>query len=196
MKRIIFIAVILLFTQVLHAQKDTDFYKHELKLSFGDAFYTWLTNWPHVPDGGKSFYANLTASYLYRPVKWFWVGGNFVNYFGERLYYDRLTYDFDGNITSFSKSKIKYCIVIAPEIRFSYMNTEKMIIYSALSVGIGLEDGYDYRFHEFPIIIDSYFQLTFLGISSNFGKNKNIFLGGELGYGCGSFTSVHGGYRF
>jgi len=196
MKRIISIAVILLFTQVLHAQKNTEFYKHELKLSIGDSFTSWAWDWPHVPDGGKSFYANLSVSYLYRPVKWFWVGGNFVNFLGEKLYYDRLSYDFDGNITKFSKSKIKYCAIIAPTIRFSYRNTETITIYSALSVGIGLEDGYDYRLQEFPVIIYPYIQVTCFGISGNFGKSKNVFVGGEFGLGYGSVISVHGGYRF
>ena len=194
MKQIIFIAVILFSTSVLYAQKDTGFYKHEVRLSVGDAMISW--GWLRAPDGAKACYANLTASYFYRPVKWFWVGGNFINYFGEILHYDQVVYDFDGNITKNSKSKPKYCAVIAPALRFSYLNTKTITIYSTLSGGIGVEDGYDYRNQKFPVILFPYVHVTYFGISGNLGKNKNIFVGGESGIGYGSFVSVYGGYRF
>ena len=170
MKHIIFIAAILLFTQGLYAQKNTDFYKHEVGISLGDAC---IPSIGILLEGGNMYFANLTVSYFYRPAKWFWVGGNFVNLLGERLDYDWRVYDFDGNVTDFSKSKIKYCTVIAPEIRFSYLNTQKFIIYSALSGGVGLEDGYDYRNLKFPILFP-FFQITYFGISGDFCKNKNV----------------------
>ena len=190
MKKLFLTAVIALFVSNLFAQKDTDFYKHEIKASVSDAFLTsvFVTN-------DAFLYANFSVSYFYRPLKWLWVGGNFINYFGEKIYYTWREYDENGRFSDFSKSKMKYCAVIAPEIRFSYKNTKKTILYSALSGGIGLEDGYDRRYYKYPSMI-WHAQITFFGFSCNFGKNNHIFLGGELGVGMKGFGNIHGGYRF
>jgi hypothetical protein len=63
-------------------------------------------------------------------------------------------------------------------------------LYGVFSGGIGIENGYNYRY------IFRSFHLTYFGFSCNFGKNKNIFLGGELGIGFKGLGSIHGGYRF
>jgi len=133
MKRIFIIVLILLFTQVTYAQKDS-IYRHEVKASVGVCLLSslWL-------ESGYCL-TNVSFSYFYRPVKWFWVGGNFINYLGEKIHYDWREYDVNGNFKDFEKSKIKYVAVIAPEIRFSYFNKKEAILYSALSWGIGIED--------------------------------------------------------
>ena len=189
MKRILIITVILFSTSVLCAQKDTSFYRHEVKASAGLSFITslWLQE-----DGTI---ANFSVSYSYRPLKWLWGGVNGINYFGERIYYDWREYDVNGNYKDFSTSKIKYCFVIAPEIRFSYLNRESIILYSALSAGVGWEDGYGDRYNKYPHTF-SYFHVTLFGISGNLGRNKNIFIGGELGIGMKGFFQIHAGYRF
>ena len=198
MKRIIFITTILLSTLVLSAQKDSTFYKHEVKVSVGDAIVAEIF-WTYDAWGDQRnnahLYTNISFSYLYRPVKWFWIGGNFINYLGNRIYYNWREYDVDGNFKDFSKSKIKYCAVIAPEIRFSYLNRKAIILYSALSAGICFENGFSSKRYKYPEI-NYYFHLTYFGFSGNFGKNNNIFLGGELGVGMKGFGSIHGGYRF
>jgi len=194
MKRIIFIIAILFFTSVLYAQKDTTFYRHEVKASCSDAFMASLF-WDWVNDADGFFYVNVAVSYLYRPVKWFWVGGNLINYIGNRIDYHWRVYDPNGNYRDYSKSKLKYCGVIAPEIRFSYYNRKNAILYSSLSGGIGLVNGYESKYHKYPKIVP-YFHITYFGFSCNFGENKNIFLGGELGSGFKGFINFHGGYRF
>ena len=189
MKRILFFIAIVLLPWVLNAQKDTTFYRHELKASVGDAFMTsFLLN-----DGIS--YVNISFSYHYRPLKWLWVGGNLISYFGNKQTYTWREYYPNGLFRDFSKSKPKYCAVIAPEIRFSYLNRKSIILYSSLSAGIGLEDGYDSRTEKYPMIFP-YIHITYIGISGNFGKNKNIFLGGEVGAGFKGFINIHGGYRF
>jgi hypothetical protein len=199
MKRIIFIAVVLLFASSGYAQKDSSFYKHEVKMSVGDAFIA-MVFWTYEPwqrdrRNNAELYANVSFSYFYRPVKWFWVGGNFINYIGNRIHYDWREYYPNGKYRDFSVSKIKYCCVAAPEIRFSYLNHKSAILYSALSGGIGWENGFDRRHYKYPEI-NYYFHITLFGFSCNFGKNKNIFLGGELGLGFKGFGNIHGGYRF
>ena len=192
MKRVIFTAFIALSALVLYAQKDNDFYKHEVKLSVGDALL-YNTNL----DAGEKFYNNISIAYLFRPEKWAWVGVNFVNYFGNKIYYNWREYDANGNFSDFSKSKTKYSAVIAPEIRFSYLNKTSAILYSSFSGGVGWINGYgkNYQGKEYPITIP-YFQMTLFGFSANFGRNENIFLGGELGVGFKGIFNFHGGYRF
>ena len=189
MKRIIFTTMVLCFTSGLFAQKDTTFYKHEVRASAGDALTSWL--WIK----GDFCYVNLSVSYLYRPVKWLWVGGSFVNYIGERSEYNWREYDEYGHFQDFSKSKLKYCAAIAHEIRFSYLNRESFILYSALSGGIIIEDGYDSMYQKYPKVLP-YFHITYFGFSCNFGKDNKIFFGSEIGAGCKNFVQIHGGYRF
>jgi len=189
MKRFILTVVFFLSIFLLFAQKDTTFYKHEVRGTAGPSFATafWLQ--------GEMCYANFSVAYLYRPVKWFWVGGIFVNYFGDILNYKWREYRPDGSFRDFSKDKIKYCAAIAPEIRFSYLNKKGIILYAAFSAGIALEDGYDSKNYQYPKILP-YLQITFFGLNCNFGINKNIFLGGEVGFGVKGIVNIHGGYRF
>ena len=187
MKRVIVIVVILLSTSILFAQKDTAFYKHEIRVSLGEMV-------PYVRfDGVK--YTNISFNYFYRPVKSFWVGVNFVNYFGEKIYYDWREYSFDGNFKDFSESKMKYCAILAPEIRFSCVNRKAVILYGGFSAGIGIENGFDTRTQKYPEIFPSV-HITLLGVSANLGKNSNVVIGGELGFGFKGLISAHAGYRF
>jgi len=193
MKRIICIAIILLGISVSHAQTDTTFYKHEVRVSVGEGFLPSVFSLLLPTE--VMYSATFSVSYLYRPIKWLWVGGNFVNCLGAKIYYDWREYYPNGTYRDFKKSKQKYYAAIAPEIRFSMFNGKYVILYGALSVGVGFEDGYDSKAVKYPKIFP-YFQITPFGISGNVGKNKNIFIGGEVGIGYRSFFSVHGGYRF
>jgi len=116
MKRIIIITLIFISVSFLYAQKDTTFYKHEIKVSVGDALLPLF--WIH----SDMYYVNTSFSYYYRPLKWLWVGGNFVNYFGNIMHYHWREYYPNGSFKDFTKSKLKYGAAIAPEIRFSYLN--------------------------------------------------------------------------
>ena len=128
-------------------------------------------------------------------MKWLWLGVNSVNYFGENIHYDWREYDVNGNFTDFSEPKRKYCFAIAPEIRFSFINTKSVILYGALSGGIGWEGGYDKSNETYPHLFP-YYHITYFGISGNLGKNKNITIGGELGISKKGILQVHAGYRF
>ena len=201
MKKIIFLVAILLLTAGSYAQKDTTFYHHEVKASIGDALWA-QTFWTYDAWGSENgrrnsaiLYANISFSYLYRPVKWFWVGGNLIGYVGNKIDYQWREYYPDGSFHDFSKSKLKYCAVVAPEIRFSYLNKKRVILYSALSGGVGIENGYDRVNNTYPEI-NFYFQVTFFGFSINLGEKGNGFLGGESGFGFKGFGNFHGGYRF
>ena len=101
MKRIIVIAVVLLSTSVLYAQNDSVFLKHELRVSLGDAIVTSINRL----DGGN--YTNFSFSYFYRFDEISWIGINYINYFGNKVYYDWREYDVHGKFKDFSKSKMK-----------------------------------------------------------------------------------------
>ena len=190
MKRTVIITLILISTSFLYAQKDTTFYRHEVRASIGDAVIPSL-----LMLSDDICYANFTVAYFYRPVKWFWVGGNLINYLGPKISYSVREYDRNGYFHDVTKSKLKYAVVFAPEVRFSFLNKKSVILYGALSGGIGLEDGYDKRWQKYPRLFP-YFHVTYFGFSINFGENHNIFLGGEAGIGYKGFGTIHGGYRF
>ena len=198
MKKIILTIIVLTFACNLFAQKDSTFYKNEIRVSLGDAFMEsmFLPSAWNSDRGNEGFlYVNLSFSYFYRPLKWLWIGGNFINYFGEKIDYTWKEQYADGSVKDFEKSKTKYYAVIAPEIRFSYLNRKNVILYSSLSGGVGFENGYTRRYYTYPQI-SYYFNLTYFGFSYNFGKNKNIFVGGELCLGLKGIFNIHGGYRF
>ena len=72
MKKIIIITVVLLSASGLYAQKDSTFYKHEVKMSIGDAFLPMIF-WTYDAWGDRrnnaDLYTNVSFSYSYRPVK-------------------------------------------------------------------------------------------------------------------------------
>lgn len=197
MKRFLFVLLILFSITILHAQKDTTFYRHEVKASISDALLSdfWIANPNNYYKKNVNLYFNVALSYFYRPAKWFWVGGNFVNYFGDKMEYKRKEYDINGQEKIFSESKRKYCAVLAPEIRFSYLNRKHTILYSALSAGICIENGYEDRYSTYPEL-HTFFQITLFGVSGSFGKKANGFLGAEFGIGHKGFIVLQGGYRF
>jgi len=200
MKQIILTIVISLSACGLHAQNDSirkekkahDFYQHELKLSFGDAVLASLFWTQSMND---HLYCNASLSYFYRPVKWFWVGVNFVNYYGTLIYATR-EYSPNGAYQDIEKSTIRYCGVIAPEVRFSHLNQRNIIVYSALSGGFGWQNGsFRHTADPHPNRV-GYLHLTAIGVSGNFGEDKNILFGGELGIGSKGFINIYIGYRF
>ena len=192
MKKIIFLAIALCLTSGLFAQNETTFPKHEVRVSVGDALYSpaWARYWLN-----QSYYFNVSASYMYRPIKWLWVGGSFVNYFGERLEYNTREYDNNGNFTDHQKSKPMYSAAIAPEIRFSYLNRKSVILYSAVSGGVVIEDGYDNVYAKYPYF-QGFWHATFIGVNCYLGERDKVFVGCELGFGCKNLAQVHFGYRF
>ena len=189
MKRTILVSVIVLSASFSYAQSDIVFHRHEIRAALGEASTTSFLNL----DDGR--YTNISFSYFYRPANFFWAGINFVNYFGEKTHYYLREYDADGNFKDFSESKMKYCAFIAPEIRLSCLNRKAIILYGGLSVGVGIENGFDTNRQKYPQIFRST-HLTLFGISGNLGYNKKITIGGEVGLGFKGLISAHAGYRF
>jgi len=189
MKRITLIAVIFLSTWVLHAQEEDskkissveekDF-KQEIKLSFGGSLDDPFADY---------YYGNCSFAYFYRPIKWFWLGINLVGSVGKIEEYHWREYFTDNTFKDFVKAEQNYGFASAPELKFSYLNRKRLILYSAISVGY-LWNTVDYVENHI------YLQITEIGCSYYFGKNNSGFLGCEIGAGFKGLLNMHGGYRF
>jgi hypothetical protein len=81
-----------------------------------------------------------------------------------------------------------YYFGIAPVIRFSYINKNKLMMYSELAAGLALMlENNKWTVGNIP-----YFQATFFGIS----YGKNLYIGGEIGVGFRGFLNLNVGYKF
>jgi len=194
MKRIFLIAVILFSISVSYAQKDTTFYKHEVKLSYGIF---------SLPNGIRMYEKDIwkggfTVSYMYRVKKWFWVGGNINWQFPSEIqYYSWREYYIDGTFNDFVISKRDNFFAIAPELRFSYANLKWVTLYSALSAGYGIYTGLNRKNISSNYINEYwYWNIVCFGANFHIGKKQNIFAGFELGAGFKGTMVIHGGYRF
>lgn len=84
---------------------------------------------------------------------------------------------------------------IAPTIKFSYYNAERVQMYSGLQAGISLISGKN-LYVDGRIVAGStmgfFFQLTAFGI--NYGKD--FYIGAEAGFGYKGVLNLVAGYRF
>ena len=176
MKRIIFITVILLASSVLYAQEKDNkstfvFPKHEIKISYGDALNTndeWETHYK----------ANLSISYSYRYLKWFWFGISVVNYIGKPINYDVREYDVNGKYTDYRYTTKDYGFGFFPAIRFSYLNREKTTLYSGFELyGCSwIKTHTDGIQNKMEKTLSAHF--TYFGWSSYLDKKRKVFIGG------------------
>ena len=191
MRQIVFIVVVLLSTLISYAQEDVAFYKHEVRLSYGIM---------SLPNGfGIDIWkGGFTATYMYRVVKWFWIGGNVNWQFpSDPEYYRWREYDTDNTFKDFEISKRDKFFAIAPEFRFTYANLKWATLYSALSFGYGIHTGINRK----NLLNDSlddywYWNNTFFGANFHLGKKQNVFVGVESGVGFKGIYNIHAGYRF
>jgi len=201
MKRLIFVTVFLFNVLNLFSQemdfKSTPTLKHEIKLSYG--IFT-------LPNGMRTYEEDIwkggfTANYMYRVVKWFWIGINTNWQFeSDTERYTWREYDVDGNFKDFEISDNNKFFAIAPELRFSYANIKWVTLYSGFSAGYGIYKGItEYKSSPNDIILLKdycYWNITFFGGNFHIGKKQNLFAGFELGVGFKGTMAIHGGYRF
>ena len=192
MKKIIITAVILLSASASHAQNDSTFYKHEVKISYG------IETFPRMIYSDNLLLGGFTVTYMYRVVKWFWVGANINWQFPSDIqYYIWREYYTDASFKDFETSKRNNFLAIAPELRFSYTNKKWATLYSALSVGYGIHIGLNKEKLYSNFLNDYwYWDVTFFGANFHIGEKQNFFVGGEFGLGFKGILSIHAGYRF
>ncbi|MDR2980462.1 MAG: hypothetical protein LBV02_08525 [Bacteroidales bacterium] len=205
MKKIALFLVLFSFCAIGSAQTENNpvkpFRSHEISFNIGDpAFIKIFTDYYY-----NNYYYNygswmrddtytglyittptLTFTYLYRPLKWLWLGGCFA-YTGEyRIEYDKFS---EEKIGSNNASLLS----LAPYIRFSYLNKEKVNLYS----GFGLAMTYEIKSSTVGrsrhwLSTEFTGQMTFFGVS--FGKTVVGFA--EVGFGYKGIINMGIGYRF
>lgn len=152
---------------------------------FFDVFSDEQENWfaPDTYRGMRVTTCPLTFSHMFRVKKWFWVGGlfSYTGIFNQE--YDRATRDAVG----YTK---EHFFAIAPAIRFSWVNTKYVTMYSGISLGVMFSLLQTQQTKSFDI--DPFFQLTSIGVSV--GKKWYGF--SELGIGAKGIVTAGFGYRF
>lgn len=135
----------------------------------------------------------LNFEYRYRFAKWFWFGGA-VSYTGIfKQYKDRITKE------TLARTGMHY-VSIMPSVRFSWLNTKYITLYSGLSLGCTIAFGREYwpdipnNDIEYDLFSGVGFcgQLTAVGIQG--GKNWYGFA--EVGFGHQGFVKAGFGYKF
>jgi hypothetical protein len=160
------------------------FNQHEFKLSYS---YNSLSTLWETAQYNNFKYGSFTFSYMYRPIKWLWVGADMVNCFGTERYNWR-EYDF-GGVTEHHRDKAHYGMAIAPTIRLSCLNLKHVVLYVSGSVGLA---------HLFSYTPENrlYWHATLFGINAAIGKKANWILGAEVGFGYKGIGNIHFGYAF
>ena len=125
--------------------------------------------------GAQYFTGILSLSYTYQLRRWCQLGGT-VNFAAvTRPYYYNIT-----NKKAYDRNS--YFASIMPTVRFTYLNREKVQLYSAVSLGVAVG-----IYEAVPC-----YDFTLFGCS--FGKS--LFGFAEIGNGFGGWGRVGIGYRF
>ena len=125
--------------------------------------------------GAEYFTGVLSLSYAYQLRRWCQLGGT-VNFAAvTRPYYYNIT-----NKKAYDRNS--YFASIMPTVRFTYLNREKVQLYSTVSLGVAVGIYEAVPFYDF----------TLFGCS--FGKS--LFGFAEIGNGLGGWGRVGIGYRF
>lgn len=125
--------------------------------------------------GAEYFTGVLSLSYTYQLRRWCQLGGT-VNFAAvTRPYYYNIT-----NKKAYDRNS--YFASIMPTVRFTYLNREKVQLYSAVSLGVAVG-----IYEAVPC-----YDFTLFGCS--FGKS--LFGFAEIGNGFGGWGRVGIGYRF
>lgn len=125
--------------------------------------------------GAQYFTGVLSLSYAYQLRRWCQLGGT-VNFAAvTRPYYDNIT-----NKKAYDRNS--YFASIMPTVRFTYLNREKVQLYSTVSLGVAVG-----VYETVPC-----YDFTLFGCS--FGKS--LFGFAEIGNGLGGWGRVGIGYRF
>lgn len=180
--------------------------RHEFQLSYGDGSFNWLSSTLMLQDYTsveppyltgeyqwftEDYYRSaiysigtFSASYYYRPLKWFWVGGTLGYFNASGTYYNLLT---DQKMGKYERHMIN----IMPSVRFAYLNRPHLNLYSGLSLGLSIAH------QSWPIDasksgVSACFQVTCFGVS----VGEKLFGFAEIGFGMKGLGCFGIGYRF
>lgn len=165
----------------------TTFSQHEFRLGIGDPllhihhvnnlYSTSLSfsNMFQAPDYDGSFLTTLpiTFGYRYRPLRWLWIGGDITYYH----------FSAKANPGSLKESISTQLFSLDFAMRFSYLNREKVTLYSELTYNL-------LCFH--PNMSRMSAHCTLIGVTAG---GRHWFGSAELGYGYKGLLNIGFGYR-
>ena len=213
-KTALFLALAMGLTFSLHAQEEPSWKetlpRHDIQFGFGDPALLFLTvgevrfetynphdfdyitanNWFNGEYVNTFAFAapSLNLEYRYRFAKWFW--------FGSAFSFTPIAKLWENHEKGEHFADHLYCISIMPSVRFSWLNTKYITLYSGLSAGCLVTTGSRFSPTENAAYqaTNVYFagQLTAVGIQG--GKNWYGFA--EFGVGVQGFVKAGFGYKF
>ena len=153
---------------------DADFFG-VVDVDYSDPPFRYQMKESNYYKGAEYFTGVLSLSYTYQLRRWCQLGGT-VNFAAvTRPYYYNIT-----NKKAYDRNS--YFASIMPTVRFTYLNREKVQLYSAVSLGVAVG-----IYEAVPC-----YDFTLFGCS--FGKS--LFGFAEIGNGFGGWGRVGIGYRF
>ena len=153
---------------------DADFFG-TVDVSYVEPSFRYQMKESNYYKGAEYFTGVLSLSYAYQLRRWCQLGGT-VNFAAvTRPYYYNIT-----NKKAYDSNS--YFASIMPTVRFTYLNREKVQLYSAVSLGVAVG-----IYEAVPC-----YDFTLFGCS--FGKS--LFGFAEIGNGFGGWGRVGIGYRF
>lgn len=206
MKNILILFISIFSSQLVLGQVDTSwryrFPSHEVQFGIGDPVTTdyfsfgnnrWFNhisdnNWfsPDVYNKTTFYTPAISASYLYRVVKWFSVGGS-ISFAGSyQQKYDKITDEKLGNVNH-------NLLTFMPYLRFSWFNRENVTLYSGIGYGmtfVFIKNTYQPEKPKFDFTTSG--QFTAIGVTAG----RKWFGYAELGFGYRGIISAGFGYKF
>lgn len=163
---------------------------HELRIGWGDQMFETLV-WREVgyPVGIPSTYQGIYqenfrytqhwfAEYMYNVNYWYGIGMLF-DYSG--VLWDNVTRNGEGKVMNTVDNRCFHNISIMPVIRFSYMHTEYISLYSALGIGLNLNTGTEIDYKGRTTALAPVMNISLLGLRVGKGRWYGIMeLGGML----------------
>ncbi len=222
MKKIFVLLVLMGFACALNAQEELSWKqtlpRHDIQFGIGDpalifansgkvdvSWPFWLNNhYTPTSYSADDWFSNdvrrLTVAiptvnfeYRYRFAKWFWFGGavSYTALFDRRE--DRFTHEL------LSKTTDHY-VSIMPSVRFSWLNTKYITLYSGVSLGVimGFNESYSHVGNTLSDRTDHYVTVDFAGQLTAVGiqGGKNWYGFAEVGFGVQGFVKAGFGYKF
>lgn len=200
--RICGIAAMLLFCTALHAETKDDVLnrRHEVRISWSDQIFESF-NWrnPAYTVNNMDESVRLTKkehyrytqhwalNYQYRLKSWLGVG---LMFDASACLWDNVTRNGKGVETGRVKNQHFANVAIVPTVRFTYVHHKYVNVYSGIGYGLNINTGSELNAFGKATEYSGALNLTFVGLSGNYGKWFAAFELGGL-YAARSAQAVY-----
>ena len=191
MKKIFLFAILLAASSGVFAQENEKVLpQRELQVEIGESAIMQL-----LSGENTSPTISVTHNRRINEKWWYGVSAAYSRNSAHNLVYTGTIYK-EGTFQSINVLRSNNDVFsIAPAIKFSYYNAERVQMYSGLQAGISLISGKNLYVDGRTVAgstMSFFFQLTAFGI--NYGKD--FYIGAEAGFGYKGMLNLTAGYRF